>query len=207
MSNSSNKCSIKLKKKLRQLKTNQFFSVQLRNPVYTNYWRVSTWEAKIVFVLQRAGKPLRSAKIVEVLEKREVHLRENTQKQDASAFLDMALKADCIKREKRKGERDCCYLLPWKYVPLTATLYPPAYHSCQKLNFKAYTIENRWAKTDFQELRWFRKIYLEQATAARYIKTWLLHIKITPERPLSKLQICRNRCGFASIEKNICRVK
>lgn len=72
-----------------------------------------TWVAKIVFVLEKAGKPLRSAEIIEVLEKREEHLREHTsKKQYFSAFLDMALKAERIKREKRKGERGYYYLLP-----------------------------------------------------------------------------------------------
>lgn len=71
-----------------------------------------TWVAKIVFVLQQAGKPLRSAEIIEVLEKREVHLREHTsKKQYFSAFINMALKAGRIKREKRKGERGYYYFL------------------------------------------------------------------------------------------------
>lgn len=72
-----------------------------------------TWVAKIVFVLEKAGKPLRSAEIIEFLEKREEHLREHTSKQQYfSAFINMALKAERIKREKRKGERGYYYLLP-----------------------------------------------------------------------------------------------
>lgn len=72
-----------------------------------------TWVAKIVFVLQVAGKPLRSAEIIEVLEKREQHLKEHTSKQQYfSAFINMALKAERIKREKRKGERGYYYCLP-----------------------------------------------------------------------------------------------
>ncbi|WP_162944835.1 hypothetical protein [Flavisolibacter nicotianae] len=72
-----------------------------------------TWVAKIVFVLEKAGKPLRSAEIIEVLEKREEHLKNHTsKKQYFSAFLDMALKAERIKREKRKGERGYYYFLP-----------------------------------------------------------------------------------------------
>lgn len=71
-----------------------------------------TWVAKIVFVLQKAGKPLRSAEIIEILEKREEHLREHTSKQQYfSAFINMALKAERIKREKRKGERGYYYFL------------------------------------------------------------------------------------------------
>ena len=69
-----------------------------------------TWVAKIVFVLEKAGKPLRSAEIIEILEKREVHLREHSSKQQYfSAFINMALKAERIKREKRRGERGYYY--------------------------------------------------------------------------------------------------
>lgn len=69
-----------------------------------------TWVAKIVFVLQKAGKPLRSAEIIEILEKWEEHLREHSSKQQYfSAFINMALKAERIKREKRKGERGYYY--------------------------------------------------------------------------------------------------
>ena len=72
-----------------------------------------TWVAKIVFVLQKAGKPLRSSEIIEILEKREEHLRDHTSKQQYfSAFINMALNAERIKREKRKGERGYYYLLP-----------------------------------------------------------------------------------------------
>ena len=72
-----------------------------------------TWVAKIVFVLQKAGKPLRSAEIIEILEKREEHLREHSSKQQYfSAFINMALKAERIKREKRNGERGFYYFLP-----------------------------------------------------------------------------------------------
>lgn len=71
-----------------------------------------TWVAKIVFVLQRGGHPMRSAEIIEVLEKRENHLREHSSKQQYfSAFINMALKAERIKREKRKGERGYYYSL------------------------------------------------------------------------------------------------
>ena len=69
-----------------------------------------TWVAKIVFVLEKAGKPLRSAEIIEILEKREAHLREHSSKQQYfSAFINMALKAERIKREKRRGERGYYY--------------------------------------------------------------------------------------------------
>lgn len=71
-----------------------------------------TWVAKIVFVLEKAGKPLRSAEMIEILEKREEHLKDHTSKQQYfSAFINMALKAERIKREKRKGERGYYYFL------------------------------------------------------------------------------------------------
>ena len=69
-----------------------------------------TWVAKIVFVLEKAGRAMRSAEIIEVLEKREAHLREHSSKQQYfSAFIHMALKAERITREKRKGERGFYY--------------------------------------------------------------------------------------------------
>lgn len=71
-----------------------------------------TWVAKIVFAIEKAGKPLRSAEIIEILEKREPHLREHTSKpQYFSAFINLALKNERIKREKRKGERGYYYYL------------------------------------------------------------------------------------------------
>ena len=80
------------------------------NDGYRKDW---TWVAKIVFVLQQAGKPLRSAEMIEILEKREEHLKEHTSKQQYfSAFINMALKAERIKREKRNGERGFYYFLP-----------------------------------------------------------------------------------------------
>lgn len=77
--------------------------------VYRKEW---TWVKKIVFVLEQAGKPMRSPEIIEVLAKREEHLNKHwNQAQYFSAFLDMALKAERIKREKRKGERGYYYHL------------------------------------------------------------------------------------------------
>lgn len=71
-----------------------------------------TWVAKIVFTLQQAGRPLRSKEIIERLERREPHLLHHTSKQQYfSAFLNMALKAERITREKRKGERGYYYRL------------------------------------------------------------------------------------------------
>lgn len=79
------------------------------NDGYRKDW---TWVAKIVFVLKQSGKPLRSAEIIEILEKREEHLRVHSSKQQYfSAFINLALKAERIKREKRKGERGYYYFL------------------------------------------------------------------------------------------------
>jgi len=76
---------------------------------YRKEW---TWVRKIVFAIEQAGRPMRSPEIIEVLAKREEHLRNHwNQAQYFSAFLDMALKADRIKREKRKGERGYYYFL------------------------------------------------------------------------------------------------
>jgi hypothetical protein len=71
-----------------------------------------TWVRKIVFVLEQAATPLRTKEIIEILEKREPHLRDHSSKdQYFSAFINMALKAERIKREKRKGERGFYYSL------------------------------------------------------------------------------------------------
>lgn len=69
-----------------------------------------TWVRKIVFVLEQAATPLRTKEIIEILEKREPHLREHSSKEQYfSAFINMALKAERIKREKRRGERGFYY--------------------------------------------------------------------------------------------------
>ncbi len=71
-----------------------------------------TWVRKIVYVLEKAGKSLRAKEIIEVLEKREPYLKEHTSKEQYfSAFINMALKNERIKREKRKGERGYYYFL------------------------------------------------------------------------------------------------
>ncbi len=83
--------------------------LQYENPDdgYRKDW---TWVAKIVFILEKAGRPLRSAEIIELLEKREPYLRDHTsKKQYFSAFLNKALTNERIKREKRKGERGYYY--------------------------------------------------------------------------------------------------
>lgn len=69
-----------------------------------------TWVRKIVFVLEQAGRPMRSPEVIEELAKREEHLRNHwNQAQYFSAFLNKALKEERIKREKRRGERGFYY--------------------------------------------------------------------------------------------------
>jgi hypothetical protein len=97
-----------LKREHEELK-NQLQKYEAPDDGYRKDW---TWVAKIVFVLGKAGKPMRSAEIIEMLAKREEHLREHpSQKQYFSAFINLALKAERIKREKRRGERGFYYLL------------------------------------------------------------------------------------------------
>ncbi|MBD0288151.1 MAG: hypothetical protein ICV79_22400, partial [Flavisolibacter sp.] len=80
-----------------------------------------TWVRKIVYVLEKAGKPLRAKEIIEVLEKREPHLKNHTSKEQYfSAFINMAMKNERIKREKRKGERGYYYSLNVDLFPLDA---------------------------------------------------------------------------------------
>lgn len=101
--------SYELLKKDHELLKEKLFRYESPDDGYRKDW---TWVAKIVFVIEKAGKPLRSAEIIEILEKREEHLREHSSKQQYfSAFIHMALKADRIKREKRKGERGFYYYI------------------------------------------------------------------------------------------------
>lgn len=79
------------------------------NDGYRKDW---TWVKKIVFVLEQAGKPLRSPEIIEELAKREEHLRNHwNQAQYFSAFLNKALKRDRIRKEKKMGERGFYYTI------------------------------------------------------------------------------------------------
>src|SRR5690349_6799027 len=60
---------------------------QYENPDdgYRSDW---TWVRKIVFVLEQAATPLRTKEIIEVLEKREPHLKDHSSKEQYfSAFI------------------------------------------------------------------------------------------------------------------------
>ena len=71
-----------------------------------------TWVAKIVFILERVGRPLATKEIIELLEKREPMLKDHHNKgKFFSAFLNLAMKHQRIRREKRKGERGYYYLV------------------------------------------------------------------------------------------------
>lgn len=86
---------------------NHHFEKQLAafNKLADGYRKEWTWVRKIVFVLEQSGQPMRSPDIIAELSKREEHLRNHwNQAHYFSAFLDMALKAECIKREKEKAK-------------------------------------------------------------------------------------------------------
>ncbi|WP_121354304.1 hypothetical protein [Flavisolibacter nicotianae] len=71
-----------------------------------------TWVAKIVFILEKAERPLATKEIIERLEKREPTLKDHHDKgKFFSAFLNLALKHGRIQREKRKGERGYYYFI------------------------------------------------------------------------------------------------
>lgn len=100
---------LSLKKETEALKE----KIQTHENPDDGYRKEWTWVRKIVFVLEQAGRPMRSPEIIGVLAKREEHLRNHwNQAQYFSAFIDLALKAERIKREKRKGERGYYYFLP-----------------------------------------------------------------------------------------------
>lgn len=116
-------CELKSKNKIVEELTGKVHSLEAQNlrllehlealnKPADGYRKEWTWVRKIVFVLEQSGQPLRSPDIIEALAKREEHLRNHwNQAQYFSAFLDMALKAERIKREKRKGERGYYYSL------------------------------------------------------------------------------------------------
>lgn len=71
-----------------------------------------TWVAKIVFILEKAERPLATKEIIELLERREPLLKDHYDKgKFFSAFLNLAMKHGRIQREKRKGERGFYYFI------------------------------------------------------------------------------------------------
>jgi predicted nuclease with TOPRIM domain len=73
----------------------------------------ASWIDKIVFVLKEAGRPLRSAEIIDVLLKNDITFRTITNKQKGlSTHLTKALKYGRIIGEKQKGQNGYVFSLP-----------------------------------------------------------------------------------------------
>jgi len=72
-----------------------------------------SWISKIVFLVTQANKPLRSAEIIEVLQKKEPVLHERVSKEKfLSAFLNVAMQHGRLIPYKLKGVRGNYYCLP-----------------------------------------------------------------------------------------------
>lgn len=77
---------------------------------YEHSW---SWISKIVFLVTQANKPLRSAEIIEVLQKKELVLHEKVSKEKfLSAFLNVAMQHGRLIPYKLKGVRGNYYCLP-----------------------------------------------------------------------------------------------
>lgn len=77
------------------------------------YDRAATWISKIVFILRQQNRPLRSAQLIGLLEKREPALAGHHNKtQYFSAFLNKAVNYGRVVPLKVKGVRGYYYLLP-----------------------------------------------------------------------------------------------
>ena len=108
-----------LEKAITQLKQvaseNEILKKQLKQ--YTNpkdeYNYSRTWISKIVFIVTRADKPLRSAEIIALLLKNEPVLNEKTSKEKfISPFLNSAMQYKRLIPYKLKGVRGNYYCLP-----------------------------------------------------------------------------------------------
>ncbi len=98
----------KLKIRVKELQT-QFDEVQNSG----EYKSASTWISKIVFILRHENRPLRSAELIALLEKREsLLLNHHNKVQYFSAFLTQAVRYERIIAYKLKGVRGYYYLLP-----------------------------------------------------------------------------------------------
>lgn len=77
---------------------------------YNSGW---SWISKIVFLVKQANKPLRSAEIIVVLQKKELVLHEKASKEKfLSAFLNVAMQHGRLIPYKLKGVRGNYYCLP-----------------------------------------------------------------------------------------------
>lgn len=81
------------------------------NDGYSNSWTMVT---KIVFLVSKAGKPLRSTEIIELLKIRhpEIIKKQNSLAKYVSAFLNTAMKHRRLIPYKLKGVRGNFYCLP-----------------------------------------------------------------------------------------------
>lgn len=88
---------------------------------YDSGW---SWISKIVFLVKQANKPLRSAEIIEVLQKKEPVLYKKVSKEKfLSAFLNVAKQQGRLIPYKLKGVRGNYYCLPG-WVNETGELIP-----------------------------------------------------------------------------------
>lgn len=77
---------------------------------YDHSW---SWISKIVFLVKQANKPLRSAEIIALLQKKEPVLLKKTSKEKfVSAFLNVAMRKERLIPYKLSGVRGNFYCLP-----------------------------------------------------------------------------------------------
>ena len=90
--------------------TNRLAIYEKPSGLYNSGW---TWISKMVFLITRANKPLRSIEIIELIELQErgFHLKKNKEKY-ISAFLNVAMKNGRIIPYKLRGVRGYYYCLP-----------------------------------------------------------------------------------------------
>jgi len=87
-----------------------------------------SWISKIVFLVKQANKPLRSAEIIEVLQKKEPVLHKKVSKEKfLSAFLNVAMQHGRLIPYKLKGVRGNYYCLP-EWVDEEGALIPEMRH-------------------------------------------------------------------------------
>ena len=87
---------------------------QLQDQQNSNGYRhTSSWISKIAFTLQQENRPLRSAELIKLLEKKELMLAKHQSKEQYfSAFLSKAVRYGRVIQQKVKGVRGFYYLLP-----------------------------------------------------------------------------------------------
>lgn len=108
-----------LKEALEQIKTLETENEKLKRRLKKHETLVEhydygwSWISKIVFLIKQANKPLRSAEIIEVLQKKEPVLHKKVSKEKfLSAFLNVAMQHGRLVPYKLKGVRGNYYCLP-----------------------------------------------------------------------------------------------